>query len=66
MQAANRFRIATLHQNTLFSLSQMNQDDRSVGNRFFDVGDVVDARFRVKQMSAGDMGLTPLQRQQAS
>ena len=33
---------------------------------FFDVRDVVDARFRVKQMSASDMGLAALQRQQAS
>jgi hypothetical protein len=44
----------------------MNQDDRSFRNGFFYVRDVVDARLGVKQMSAGDMGLTALQSQQAS
>src|SRR5262249_46773457 len=66
VQTVNRFRFAAPHQDTLFSLRQMNQDDRRFSNVFCDVGYVVDAGFRVKEMSTGDMSLAALQSQQSS
>ncbi len=65
-KSLDRFRIAARHDYPLLALSQMNQDQRHIRNRFFYVGNIVDAAGGIEKMRTGDMRFAPLQRQQAA